>query len=235
MGQLVPLGSYLPKYVKFCFRIQDLWVSTSRQLLYNIELHRSFYQLRLGESRNVGCVHSRDMANFGVVVSFGLLLVALPAVAQPQSGGVRPIVQSGCRQGECWEMQVLGIRLERKTPRGQLYRIVVGRRSWPMDGKPPSQFAERSQDYVYCSRTRPAYIFRDPTGSGYLAHLLNPGGEYFGYNQHSYPVYWGVCHGIYSQDVFSPAMTRKAKQLGYPLNLPSQQITLARVTDILNR
>jgi hypothetical protein len=169
-------------------------------------------------------------------VLVGLMVMALPAVAQPRSRGVKPIVQSGCRQGECWEMQVLGIRLERKTPRGQLYRIVVGRRSWPMDGKPPSQFAERSQDYVYCSRTRPAYIFRDPTGSGYLAHLLNPGGEYFGYNQHSYPIYWGVCHGISNLEVvFSPAMTQKAKQLGYPLNLPSQQITLVRATDILKR
>jgi len=172
--------------------------------------------------------------NFSILmISISLLSVAVPVVAQPQGG--KPIVQSGCRQGECWESQVLGTRLAQKTPRGQLYQITVGRRSWPMDGKPPSQFAVRSQDYVYCSRTRPAHIFRNPAGAGYLAHLLNPGGEAFGYNQNAYPVYWGVCHGIYNQDVFRPAMTQKAKQLGYPLNLPSEQIALPRVVDILER
>ena len=176
------------------------------------------------------------MMNFSILmISISLLSVAVPVVAQPQSGGVKPIVQSGCRQGQCWESQVLGTRLVQKTPRGELYQITVGRRSWAMGGKPPSQFAERSQDYVYCSRTRPAYIFPNPAGGGYLAHLLNPGGEAFGYNQNAYPVYWGVCHGIYKQDVFSPAMTQKAKQLGYSLNLTSDQIPLLRVVDILER
>jgi hypothetical protein len=90
--------------------------------------------------------------NFSILmISISLLSVAVPVVAQPQSGGVKPIVQSGCRQGQCWESQVLGTRLVQKTPRGELYQITVGRRSWAMGGKPPSQFAERSQDYVYCS------------------------------------------------------------------------------------
>ncbi|MCS7226840.1 MAG: hypothetical protein NZ821_07610 [Gloeomargarita sp. SKYB31] len=163
------------------------------------------------------------------------LYLGLPVLAQPQGAGVRPIVQTGCRQGECWETQVLATRLERRTPQGLLYRVTVGRRFWPEGSQPPNQFQERTQDYVYCSRTRPAYIFANPTGKGYLAHLLNPGGEYFGYNQNSYPVYWGVCHGIYNRDVFSPAMAQKAKQLGYSLKLPSDQITLARPADILQR
>ncbi|MEN9244431.1 MAG: hypothetical protein Q6K81_06000 [Gloeomargarita sp. DG02_5_bins_242] len=145
------------------------------------------------------------------------------------------MVQSDCRQGECWETQVLARQLQHQSPQGQLYRITTVRRSWPLDGKPPAQFQERFQSYVYCSRTRPASIFAHPSGKGYLAHLLNPGGEYFGYNQNAYPVYWGVCHGIYDQDVFSPAMTQKAKQLGYSLKLPSEQIELQRVTDILQR
>ncbi len=172
-----------------------------------------------------------------VLVSLVVAGGVLPVAAQPQAKGVKPLmVQSGCRQEECWEMQVLGIRLAQKTAQGQLYQITVGRRFWPIEGQPPRQFTERSQDYVYCSRTRPAYIFRDPAGPGYVAHLLNPGGDYFGYNQNSYPVYWGVCHGIANPDVvFSPAMTQKAKQLGYPLNLPSQQIILRRATDILKR
>ncbi|APB33384.1 hypothetical protein GlitD10_1064 [Gloeomargarita lithophora Alchichica-D10] len=173
--------------------------------------------------------------NLTVLIPIGLLFVALPVLAQPQGGGVKPIVQSDCRQGQCWESQVLGTRLEQQTPQGRLYQVTVGRRSWPMDGKPPAQLGERSQDYVYCSRTRPAFIFRNPAGAGYLAHLLNPGGESFGYNQNAYPVYWGVCHSVYNQDVFSPAMTQKAKQLGYPLNLSSDQIGLPRVADILQR
>ncbi|MEN9217308.1 MAG: hypothetical protein Q6K90_08290 [Gloeomargarita sp. HHBFW_bins_162] len=164
------------------------------------------------------------------LVGFGFFIAA-----QPQGGGVKPIVQSDCRQGECWESQVLSTQLEQHTPQGKLYRVTVGRRSWPMDGKPPAQFQERTQDYVYCSRTRPAYIFANPGGKGYLAHLLNPGGEYFGYNQSSYPVYWGVCHGVYNQDVFTPAMAQKAKQLGYSLKLSSQQISLNRAADILKR
>ncbi len=170
-----------------------------------------------------------------VALSLGLGLVALPVLAQPQGGSGKPIVQSGCQQGQCWESQVLGIHLEQQSPQGKLYRVTMGRRSWPLEGKPPAQFSQRTQDYLYCSRTRPAFIFRNPTGAGYLAHLLNPGGEFFGYNQNAYPIYWGVCHGVYNQDVFSPAMTQKAKRLGYSLNLPSDQIALPRLVDFLER
>lgn len=128
---------------------------------------------------------------------------------------------------------MLAKRLEQQTRQGQLYRLTMGRRSWMEGSQLPAGFSERTQDYVYCSRTRPAYIFADPGGKGYIAHLLNPGGATFGYNQASHNLYWQVCHGVNPQR--EPDLARKARQLGYSLQLPSNQITLARPRDILQR
>ncbi|MCS6781784.1 MAG: hypothetical protein RMI89_02820 [Gloeomargarita sp. SKYBB_i_bin120] len=167
-----------------------------------------------------------------VIGLVGLWSLGLPALAQPQGGRGKPILYTTCRQGQCVQTQVLSVRLEQQTPQGRLYRVTVGQRTWMEDKSPPASFQTRRQEYAYCSRTRPAYIFGNP--GNYTAHLLDPvNGPRAMSHYASYVLYWGVCHGVTDPD--TPALAEKAIQLGYSPKLPEGQITLARPQDILKR
>lgn len=134
--------------------------------------------------------------------------------------------------GECWESKFLGKAVLKKGLDGTLYEVKTASRSWPMDSQPSSSFEPPRVSYVYCSTTKPAYIFK--VDDIIYAHRLNLGGEYFGYNQSDYPIYWATCHDSFGPDFFSDEMTERAKKLGYSLDLPSEQIELKDVLDILN-
>ncbi|PSF33891.1 hypothetical protein C7H19_19400 [Aphanothece hegewaldii CCALA 016] len=56
----------------------------------------------------------------------------------------------------------------------------------------------------------------------------------FSNDSDNYPIYWATCHNFIGPDFFSLEMTERARQLGYSLNLPSEQIELKDVLDILN-
>lgn len=155
---------------------------------------------------------------------------ALGLSSQPVWADV--ILPGRCHMGECWESKLLRKNVLKKGSNGTLYEIRTASRSWPMDSQPSSNFGEPSVSYVYCSTTKPAYIFKaDDT---LYAHLLNPGGDYGGIDQSDYPIYWATCHNFVGPDFFSEEMTQRAKKLGYPLDLPSEQIELKDVLDIIN-
>lgn len=115
---------------------------------------------------------------------------------------------------------------------GKLYSVEIATRSWPMGSQPSSPFGSPRTNYVYCSTKKPAYLFNSE--GTYYAHLLNPGGDWYGYNMSDYPIYWATCHNLVGPDFFSERMRATARKLGYPLNLPSEQIELTNVLDILD-
>lgn len=160
-----------------------------------------------------------------VATLFSVLFIALPASAEL-------ILSQWCRQGYCGETKYLGKTLVQQGQNGALYAVELARRSYPMDSTPPATFEPSETSYIYCSTSRPAYIFvADDT---IYAHLLNPGGDWYGYNAGDYPIYWATCHNFVGPDFFSPEMTNRAIRLGYPLNLESDQIELNNVLDIMN-
>jgi len=101
-----------------------------------------------------------------------------------------------------------------------------------MGSQPISRFGRVEVNYVYCSKTRPAYVFS--SDGTYYGHLLNPGGAWYGYNKSDYPVYWTTCHNFIGPEFFSEEMTSQAIRLGYPLDLTSEQIELKNVLEIMD-
>lgn len=157
--------------------------------------------------------------------SLTIIFIALPAFAELILPGRCP------HMGMCWENKFLKKTLLEKGRDGTLYSVELAGRSWRIESQPPDTFEPTRTSYVYCSKTRPAFIFK--TDGKFIAHLLNPGGDWYGYNQSDYPVYWATCHNFVGPDFFSEVMKNRAIQLGYPLNLPSEQMDLNNVRDIL--
>jgi hypothetical protein len=151
-----------------------------------------------------------------------------------QSAQAEIILPGRCHMGYCWENQFLGKTLLRTgNDAGKLYSVKLASRDWEMGTSPSSSYGKPTVSYVYCSTTKPAYIFQ--ADGTYFAHLLNPGGDWFGYNMSDYPIYWATCHNFVGPNFFSEEMTSRAIQLGYPLDLPSEQIELDNVLEILRR
>jgi hypothetical protein len=146
------------------------------------------------------------------------------------------VLPGGCQMGECWEQKLIEKRLIKSGSKGTIYAVKTVVRSGSMDSQAFGSFGEVKLSYVYCSTTKPAIIFDvdfdvDRT---YYAHLLNPGSQdWAGYNQSDYPLYWATCHNFVGPDFFSEEMTAKAIKLGYPLNLPQEQIELNNVLEIM--
>lgn len=143
------------------------------------------------------------------------------------------VLPGRCHMGICSESRLTKKETLRSGPNGTLYSVELAHRSWPMEAEPTEPFREPSISYVYCSTQRPAYLFK--VDDIYYAHLLNPGGhDFFGYNMSDYPIYWATCHNFVGPNFFSEQMTANAIRLGYPLNLPQEQIELRNVLEIMN-
>lgn len=154
------------------------------------------------------------------------------------------IVPAQCSMGRCGELIITSKRPIRLDAKGTLYEVKVGYREWPSESPKPNiailPFKKPTIDYVFCSTSRPAYIFQHPdfystkgSASNYLAHLLNPDGQsFYGYNKHSYSIYWATCHSFVEPNFFSPDMVTKSIELGYPGNLHEEQIQLGHPLDI---
>ena len=142
-----------------------------------------------------------------------------------------------CQMGICWDNQYRGKTLLHQGKRDRLYSVELAFRSWEMGTEPDNNFEKPRTSYVYCSTSKPALIFAEDTAnpdSGYIAHLLNPGGDdWAGYNMADYPIYWLTCHNIVGPNFFSEAMSDRALQLGYSLNLPSESLELDHWRDIV--
>jgi hypothetical protein len=124
----------------------------------------------------------------GVLAS---LEIISPAIAEI-------ILPGRCRMGICWDRKFVDKDLLKSTDIGKLYAIKTAERSWKMDTIPPKKFKSSGTSYIYCSKTKPAYVFKKD-GAGYLANLLNLGEYGHGYNISDYPVYWTTCHNIIGQ------------------------------------
>jgi hypothetical protein len=164
------------------------------------------------------------------------LAIALSTLAA-STAGADVVVPGRCHMGHCWETKIFRKQPLQQTASGTLYAIETGSRDWSMEQPRPSErqlpFQQRDLSYVFCSRLRPSYIFK--ADGKYYAHLLNPDGKsYYGYNQSDYPIYWATCHNLVGPDFFSERMVTKSIQLGYPGNLPEEQIELNHPTDILH-
>jgi hypothetical protein len=114
--------------------------------------------------------------NFSILmISISLLSVAVPVVAQPQSGGVKPIVQSGCRQGTMLGKSSAGHPLGAENPSGG---VVPDHGGSPFPGQwvanRPANLRNGAKTMCIAPRTRPAYIFPNPAGGGYLAPSPQP-------------------------------------------------------------
>lgn len=159
------------------------------------------------------------------------LTIAMTIISQAQPAFGDLILPGNCHMGRCWEQKFFRKTLLEKGGDGTLYSVELATRSWSMEAEPSGLFTPSETGYIYCSTIRPAYIFKSE--NKYYAHFLNPGGEWYGYNRSDYPVYWATCHNFIGPDFFSEAMKNRAIQLGYPLNLPSEQKELNNVRDIL--
>lgn len=142
------------------------------------------------------------------------------------------VLPGRCHMGECWEQKLIEKTLLKSSSQGKLYSVKIATRSWPMGSSPNSPFGSSQINYVYCSTKKPAYLFS--SDGIYYGHLLNPGGDWYGYNMSDYPIYWATCHNFVGPDFFSERMKAKAIQLGYSVNLPSEQVELKNILDIMN-
>jgi hypothetical protein len=161
------------------------------------------------------------------------LTIAIISISPVMPAFADLILSGRCQMGTCWEQKFFGKTLLEKGSDGTLYSVELATRSWPMGSEPSGSFSPSKISYVYCSTIRPTYIFK--LENKYYAHFLNPGGDWFGYNRSEYPVYWATCHNFIGPDFFSENMKHKAIDLGYPLNLPSEQKELNNVRDILTQ
>jgi hypothetical protein len=157
--------------------------------------------------------------------SLSIIFTALPAFADIILPGRCP------HMGICWDQKFIKKTLLERGKNGTLYSVELASRSWRVEAQPPATFKPPNTSYVYCSTTRPALIFKSE--GKYYAHFLNLGGDWYGYNVSDYPVYWTTCHNFVEPDFFSENMKKRAIQLGYPLNLTSEQKEVNNVRDIL--
>lgn len=163
-----------------------------------------------------------------------ILIVGVLTSLEIVSPAIAEIILPGrCHMGICWDRKFIDKDLLKSTNIGKLYAVKTAERSWKMGMMRPNKFKESGISYIYCSNTKPAYVFKND-GVGYIANLLNPGGgDWYGYNLSDYPVYWTACHNIIGPDFLSEEMTAKALKLGYPLNLTSEQIELKTPLEIM--
>jgi len=138
------------------------------------------------------------------------------------------ILPGGCGQGQCVESKFISKdALKSDSSGGVLYAVKTATRNYQMGEKPTSKFGVPKTTFVYCSTKLPAIVF-DGYGT-YTAHLLNPGNmnSVWGYNRSGYNLYWLTCHNFVGGiDPSGTEMTARAIKLGYPLNLPTEQIEL---------
>lgn len=150
------------------------------------------------------------------------LVVGILAFISPiQSAKADIILPGRCHMGYCSDNKFIEKTILKKGSTGTLYSVKLASRSWSFDSKPPKQFNEPNISYVYCSTDSPVYMFE--SNKVYVVHFLNPGGYSYGFNHSDYPIYWATCHNFVGPDFFSEEMTARAIQLGYPLDLSSDQ------------
>jgi hypothetical protein len=159
------------------------------------------------------------------------LIIALAAAAGPAPR----IVQ--CRMMECsWARPISNVAV-RSTPAGTLRKVTAFRGTSVHRDDFPSAFDESIRiewekpaavDYVFCSRSQPAFAFR--SGKRWIAQALdlyNLGG----YNTASAVAYLRACHGVeYDREDIEKAIGA----LGYRPGTRSEQVEIARPDQLVD-
>ena len=167
-----------------------------------------------------------------IISGLGLLcFLAQPAFAEV-------ILQHFCRRDICHQTKFISKTAPRQSATGTFYTIETADRSWRYGEQPGNTWSEPEISYVNCSTTRPAYIFSLPSFSYLFVHLINPGEPHQQFSMSgSEEMYWVTCHnfvGPFSDyDTGESFMTERARQLGYPLNLPLDQLEADSEAELL--
>ncbi|MCC5667238.1 hypothetical protein LC653_25960 [Nostoc sp. CHAB 5784] len=151
---------------------------------------------------------------FAIATLILFLATPFPVLAQNKR-----LVNSGCRQGFCWETYVLGKRVIRQDQLGGSKRTVY---LVDLESK-DSRGTNRQQRWVQCFTKEPFVAFIPPAldTDQVFIHYINPGGEFYGYNGSSHQMYWAICHNIWQANLSN--MAGKARSLGYSLRLKTDQ------------
>ena len=144
------------------------------------------------------------------------------------SASVRNIFHKRCHGHYCLEIKSIIVKFLKNGANGKLYSLNQIIRDYS-DGTltgvkiTKGKFREdKEPTYIYCSTSKPAVIFKHE--NNYLANIINPGGFVDSASTESHVFYWNTCHNYNPSNFFS--MERRAKRLGYPLNLQAKQIKL---------
>jgi len=157
-----------------------------------------------------------------------LLALAIPAGVAAAGPRVGKTILSGCRQGECAWLRVLGVGPPAATTEGVLRRMTARRgTSLHPDGNLPEGArharieweAGEQVNYAFCSRLRPAFAFQ--SGQDLVIHYLDLF-DLAGYQQASGALYMRLCHD--RKSVPGAAGLRK---LGYQSGTRSEQAEAA--------
>ncbi|NJK34482.1 MAG: hypothetical protein HC919_05760 [Oscillatoriales cyanobacterium SM2_2_1] len=118
---------------------------------------------------------------------------------------------------------------------GLLYSVRQQIRSWPETAQIPKRPTQVKESLVFCSPKRPTYIFSGVSGvpKQFIAHRLSPSGGWSGYNWDSHLIYWFACHGRLAKDDTAAVTARLARSLGYPPELPTEQVEGTTLAEIL--
>jgi hypothetical protein len=129
-------------------------------------------------------------------------------------------IDAQCRMDYCYWLRLERARLIGRSPKGELYEVTTRRwlsrirstgRVWL---KPDGE----QTDYVFCSKTMPAYMGVDRRGKK-EGGLIFPGtGAVTGISQIVYVLYWAACHRTASPE--AELDSELAKRFGYNLSNP---------------
>jgi len=176
------------------------------------------------------------------------LISASPLPVESQT-----VIPGQCGMDECFEMQIEKRRPLFTNSIGTLNEVRVSTRSWKYSlssnhspKQPMRHEARQSADgilfgrpkisYVLCSTSKPAIIDEggEQYGSNYAASLVNPNGiapaSVF---RSAHQLYWAVCHNLVGPNYFTDEMVSTSIRLGYPGNLPENQIGISYPLDLM--
>ena len=165
-----------------------------------------------------------------------------PPVVVPPSGQfpqvlVGKLLPRYCHMGECTWTSIENRESQGQRGDGELFKVTTRRwhaeypNGMSYDAPAPRTGGEYADEYVFCSKTRPAVAsFFD---GKWMADTLSPDQPegVYGYNSSTYTLYFAACHGLAVED---PSQAHPAA-LGYRTNSERvNQVEIASPIDMSN-
>jgi hypothetical protein len=110
----------------------------------------------------------------------------------------RTLILAQCHMDSCEWLSIESSRFRGASSRGELYE--VWSKSWDSINsadhkKARRNFLGRDNDFVFCSKTDPAWISEDKERKHWVAMMYGSLGEVGACCAYSVSYYWAVCHG----------------------------------------